>query len=208
MRAVNLLPRDTERRSTTKAEQMAIFTGSGGLVLVTAVLALMFLGASGKVHDQKSKLADANAVLAALPPAPPGPSAAETKLSSDEQPRLTAVRAAFDQRIPWDRVMREVSLVLPDDVWLASLAAKAPDTSAAAAAAASAPGTPVLASGLTISGNTYSHAAVARFLSRLQVIPDLDNVQLQTSQMTRAGNRELVNFTILADVRAPAKAAQ
>jgi Tfp pilus assembly protein PilN len=203
MRAVNLLPKDQARRTRTKTEQKVIFAGSGGFVLVTAILALMFLGASGKVHAEKSKLADATAVLAALPAPPAGPTEAQTKLTSEQQPRLAAVRSAFDQRIAWDRVLREVSLVLPDDVWLASMTAKAPDP---AQAAATAPGTPVVASGLMMTGNTYSHAAVARFLSRLQVIPDLDNVQLQNSQLTRAAGRELVNFTILADVRGSEKA--
>ncbi|MDX6511770.1 MAG: hypothetical protein QOE36_1274 [Gaiellaceae bacterium] len=203
MRAVNLLPRDQARRTTSKTEQRVIFAGSGAVVLVVAILALSFLSASGKVHDEKLKLADATAQLAALPPAPPGPSEAQTRLTTEQQPRLAAVRSAFDQRVAWDRVLREVSLVLPDDVWLASLAAKAPDPTVAAQAVA---GVPVLASGLTISGNTYSHAAVARFLSRLQVIPDLQNVQLQNSQMTRAATHKLVNFTILADLRTPEKA--
>jgi hypothetical protein len=53
---------------------------------------------------------------------------------------------------------------------------------------------------LTIVGKTYSQASVARFLERLQVIPDLKNVQLSTSlaDQTQPG---VVDFTIISDVR-------
>jgi hypothetical protein len=52
---------------------------------------------------------------------------------------------------------------------------------------------------LTILGKTYSQAAVARFLERLQVIPDLKNVQLQTSEPDATPG--VVDFTIISDVR-------
>jgi hypothetical protein len=56
-------------------------------------------------------------------------------------------------------------------------------------------------------GTAYSQNGVARFLSRLSVIPDLANVRLQSSQSQLVDKRELVQFTILADVRAPGAAA-
>jgi Tfp pilus assembly protein PilN len=90
-----------------------------------------------------------------------------------------------------------VSLVLPEDVWLTNLTAVAPDPTAAAA-----PG-----SGFTLTGSTYSQNGVARFLSRLAVIPDLANVRLQSSQSQLLNQRELVQFSILADVRAAGSAA-
>ena len=50
---------------------------------------------------------------------------------------------------------------------------------------------------------TYSQAAVARLLSRLTVVPDLVNVQLQQSTRTKLGSANAVHFTIAADVRRP-----
>ena len=55
--------------------------------------------------------------------------------------------------------------------------------------------------GLVIGGYTYSQDAVARLLSRLQVVPDLTNVQLQSSAVTPLGNSSVVAFTILADIK-------
>jgi hypothetical protein len=37
-------------------------------------------------------------------------------------------------------------------------------------------------------------------MTRLQVVPDLSNVQLQSSKVAEVAGREVVQFTILSDV--------
>jgi hypothetical protein len=72
----------------------------------------------------------------------------------------------------------------------------------------SAPGTPAPvtgpgappADGFVISGYAYSHDGVARLLSRMSVLPDLDNVQLSSSSMTPLGTRNIVSFSISAAI--------
>ena len=100
--------------------------------------------------------------------------------------------------------MRELSLVLPEDVWLTKLSAKSPVSPAASIL----PGQPAVTSGpiptqITIDGYTYSHDAVARLLSRLAVVPDLQNVALQHSAAVEVGRQKVVQFTIAADLRVP-----
>jgi Tfp pilus assembly protein PilN len=117
---------------------------------------------------------------------------------------VTALSAALSRRVAWDRVFRELSLVLPDDVWLATISAKAPvPSSTAIPPAPAAAGAAPAATQFTLDGFTYSHAAVARLLSRLAVVPDLVNVQLQQSTRTEVGAANAVHFTIAADVRRP-----
>ena len=53
----------------------------------------------------------------------------------------------------------------------------------------------------TIQGRTYSHDGVARLLSRLQVVPDLTNVQLQSSTLAKVGGQDVVEFSIAADIK-------
>lgn len=201
MRAVNLLPKD-DIRVVTKVQKIAVGVGTGGAVIMTALLAMMFLGASSKVHDAQLTLDDLHAQLAVIPPPPPGPTAGETALASQEKPRADAVSAALQRRVAWDRVMRELSLVLPEDVWLSKLSAKSPVspsmTLTGSAPAAGGPPTQV-----TIDGYTYSHDAVARLLSRLAVVPDLQNVALQHSSLVKVENQSVVQFTIAADLRLP-----
>jgi Tfp pilus assembly protein PilN len=204
MRAVNLLPRD-ERAKRTTAERAPVFVGLGLLVILFAVLSVMFLGASASLKDKQNALGEERKQLALLPPLPKAQTALEAGLAGEQKARVSAVTSALSRRVSWDRVLREFATVLPNDVWLTSLQAHAPSSPASAAPAVpTAPG--AAPSGFVISGYTYSQDGVARLLSRLNVLPDLTNVQLQTSSLTKVGLQDVVQFTILADV-APAGAA-
>jgi Tfp pilus assembly protein PilN len=206
MRAVNLLPRDQGRRRRTRAEQAPLVVGLGLLVVVTLALSAAFLSASSKARDKESELGSLQNQIAILPPVPKGPTPIEAGLAGERSARVTALSSALARRVSWDRVLRELSLVLPDDIWLTSLSARSPASPASAApAAAKAPG--AAPTGLTVNGYTYSHQSVARLLSRLSVLPDLSNVQLQQSTLARVGTQTVVQFTILADVQPPGGAA-
>jgi Tfp pilus assembly protein PilN len=205
VRAVNLLPRD-ERAKRTTAEQAPLFVGLGLLLVVFVALAVMFLGASASVKDKQNALGDAKAQLAQLPPLPKAQTAIEAGLAGEQKARVSAVTSALSRRVSWDRVLREFATVLPDDVWLTSLSAHAPASPASAAPAPLvAPGT--APDGFVINGYTYSQDGVARLLSRLNVLPDINNVQLQTSSLTKVGLQDVVQFTILANVSPPGAAS-
>ena len=197
MRAVNLLPRDHGQR-TIKKESLPVLVGGCSALLVVAVLGALYMMGSGKIAAQQRKVDDLNRHFQALPPPPPGPTAAQQALAGQQSARVSALTAALANRVSWDRVFREFSLVLPDDVWLTQLAAKSPISPATNASSASTTGTP---SEFTITGRTYSHDGVARLLSRMQVIPDLTNVQLVSSSVTKVGNQNVVEFSIAADIK-------
>jgi len=198
MRAVNLLPRDDGRqRGTTREQNPAVIGGVASVVLVTAILAAWFLTASGDVASNQKRADAAQAELAATP-VPPPTSPGSSQLAQEKKARIAALSSALAGRLAWDRVLRELSLVLPDDVWLTSLSAQAPS----AAAGASSTG-----AGFTIEGKAYSHDGVARLLARLSIVPHLANVQLQHSAMTTsATGRKVVEFAIVASVKAPGAA--
>ncbi len=199
MRAINLLPRDDTRRN--QKTQWIVLVPVVVAVLLAALLSATFLSASGKVKDRQAQLSSLKDTLAAIPVPDASKIQSQTALASDKQVRVTALSGALSRRVAWDRIFRELSLVLPDDVWLTTLSAKAPVSSSVPAAAPAATGTALAATELTLDGTTYSHAAVARLLSRLSVIPDLVNVQLQQSTLTKVGTAATVHFIIAADVR-------
>jgi Tfp pilus assembly protein PilN len=89
--------------------------------------------------------------------------------------------------------------VLPEDVWLKDFAAASPFPASSSTPAVAVAGQPPTL--LTINGYTYSHDAVARLMSRLAVIPDLQNVWLSQSTLSELGGRPIVTFTLKADVR-------
>ena len=195
MRAVNLLPRDEVPKSF-EAKRGVVFGAAGGAALVTVGLVALMLGASGAITEHRAATDSANAELAALPAAPNAAenAAQNAALAAELSKRSTALSTALAGRVAWDSVLRQVSQVLPDDVWLTSLTSTDPEASETDPNAAT-------ATGVVLAGSTYAHSGVARLLSRLSVAPTLANVRLQTSAIAEDGSSTLVQFAILADVK-------
>jgi|GraSoiStandDraft_16_1057320.scaffolds.fasta_scaffold961648_2 Tfp pilus assembly protein PilN len=210
MRAVNLLPRQQVEHKRETPNAIALVAGLGGAALLLALVG-GFLLANRSVDRQRQALTDARAVLAATP---------AKKLSADTQAfrktvltqreqRSLALASAIGKRVAWDRILRHVTLVMPDDVWLQTLTGSVPLDSTSATTvgvpttptAPSSSALPPAPTALTIQGYTYSQDGVARLLERLAVIPDLQNVQLETSQSQLVGSHTVISFTIVSDIR-------
>lgn len=198
MRAVNLLPRDEGR--TRRQPGAVALTAVLGAVLLTAVLCGWFLMTSSGVSDKQAQLDAARAELAAIPPPAPA-EASQSTLVAEKDARLTVLGTALGNRIAWDRVLREVSLVVPDDVWLETMNTNGPDPAAAAAPPPPGQTAKPPTGSFAITGYTYSHDGVARLLARLAVIPHLQNVKLGSSTLDSEGARPIVKFAISADLR-------
>jgi Tfp pilus assembly protein PilN len=219
MRAINLLPKDDGRRGGPSLSTPVAITIVAGLIFVTALLGLLYSGAHGKVKSRRLELSQKQAELAAIPVPAQSQLQQQDALVADKQARVTALNLALSKRVAWDRVFREFALVLPDDVWLVTLSATAPvtatatttptpaastSTSTSSSTSSSAPTTSLVGTlGFNLEGYTYSHDAVARLLTRLAVVPDLEQVQLLTSEKAKLGARTVIHFTIAANVRAP-----
>jgi len=195
MRAVNLLPREGQRE---KRKPQTLQMGAVvGVVVVTGLLCASFLSKTSAVAQERTNLDLAHKELASIPP-PAAVHSAEPQLAETRNARLTAVASALDRRVPWDRLLRQFSLVLPEDVWLTTLSARSPVAAVidpVTALPGAAPDT------FVFSGYSYSHESVARLLARLAVVPDLTNVQLQRSALTSVAGRQIVQFTIVAALR-------
>jgi hypothetical protein len=197
MRAVNLLPKDEGR--TRRQPGAVSLTAVLGAVLLTSVLCGWFLMASSGVSGKQGELDARRAELAAIPP-PTAPDTSQSTLVAEKDARLNLLGQALSKRIAWDRVLREISLVIPDDVWLETMNTSGPDEVAAAAPPpGQAPTTP--SGSFAITGYTYSHDGVARLLARLAVIPHLENVKLGSSAIDSDGPRPIVKFNITAGLR-------
>jgi Tfp pilus assembly protein PilN len=194
VRPVNLLPRDDSKGQRPQPGAVTLTAVLGG-VLVTALLAGLFLTTSSTVGDRQAEVDGLRAELAAIPPPPE--STGQTTLETEKSQRVTVLGQALGSRVAWDRMLREISLVLPEDIWLESLNANAPDATAAAAA----PGTQAGKGAFTITGYSYSHDGVARLLARLSVLPQLERPTLGSSVLDKSKPRSVVKFTISAALR-------
>jgi Tfp pilus assembly protein PilN len=200
MRAVNLLPKDDQNRSTRKQNVPALIA-TALIVLVTGLIGVTYLSAKGTAESKKTELGSARDELALMPSVADinAKDAPRQTLKNEHDARVNALSTALTRRVAWDRILREISLVLPNDVWLRNMSATSPTPASGTSPAATPPGLPPTL--MTIEGSTYSHDAVARLITRLSVIPDLKNVWLTKSELGVIAGRSIVSFTILADVR-------
>jgi Tfp pilus assembly protein PilN len=207
MRAVNLLPQDLAR--TRKPVNRVALAGVAGGAAVSMLLGALYLNAHASVTDRELELSAAQAELAAIPK-PKVQSSGDEQLALERSGRVTAVTKALGSRVGWDRLFRELSSVLPGDVWLTDLQAQVPkpvaveaagatDISNAATAPAASEAVPVAP--FTIQGYTYTQEGVARFLARLAVVPDLKDVELESSKKSPLAGQDVFQFAITAQIR-------
>jgi Tfp pilus assembly protein PilN len=211
MRAVNLLPKEVQRASAQKPVAPVLIS-----ILLVAVSGFVLWKMHGDLQSTiKSQQADIDAINSVPPKIAPEVTQAQRDASLQEGPRITALDSALKTRIPWDNLLRQVSLVVPDDVTLRTLTLTAPvagDTSLVA------PPSAKTDQMVTIEGSSYSQDGVARFLARLDVVGALKNVTLTDSTVVTppadsasssgdsGSGGGLVNFTISADVVPPGQA--
>jgi Tfp pilus assembly protein PilN len=206
VRAVNLLPRDLEK-TKSRRQSPPVLTGVIVGVVVIAVLAIGFVQASTNVSHKRTELDAARAELALIP-SPVVPDSISSTLAGQRMLRIAALQSALNGRIGWDRVLREISLVLPEDVWLSGLTLEAPAFTPLVpipgGTTEAVPNTPTTAvTGFTMNGKAFSHEGVARLLSRLALVPDLEHVTLGHSTRVQGGPRGSVEFSVTAGIRAP-----
>ena len=198
MHAFNLLPKE-EVRAEKESKQSAIphvIVALAG-VLVFAALAAFYLSSSAAVTKKSGELDDLRGQLASLqvPEKQPQAPSEGPNIDSERAARTAALSTALADRLAWDRVLRELALVLPTDVTLVTLDATAPSPGSAGAATSGG------VSSFRVTGTSASQASVARLLSRLQVIPELQNVQLEFATASEDPAVPGVNFAITASVR-------
>jgi Tfp pilus assembly protein PilN len=217
MRAVNLLPRD-EHRARLEGKRTPVLVAAGGIGVVTVAAVLLGLSASGSAGDKRAELKSVNAAIARLPKAQE-PTVSNGTIAQERTDRIAALSAALSTRIPFDRLFRQIATVLPEDAWLTGLKATAPTSlSPAAGTSGSAPAlTSTAQDDVTIAGATYSQDSVVRVLSRLAIVPALQDVRLTSSALVepqssasetpgspgpaKKSGRKVVTFTINASLR-------
>jgi len=180
MRPVNLIPLEDRRGQNAPLRTGPVaYILIGALVLALAgVTALVLTG--NQISDRKSELAQVKREDAAATAR--GESLAPYALCAAlHEQRVARISSLADSRFDWERVMRELSLILPHDVWLVSLDATAsPEVggSSGGSMRGSIPG-PALA----ISGCAAGQEAVAGFVTALKDIDGVTRVGVESSEL-------------------------
>jgi Tfp pilus assembly protein PilN len=201
MRAFNLLPKEeaAEKKEGRPSPVPQVLIALAG-VLVFAAVAAFYLSASSTVTSKTEELDGLRGELASLqvPEQQPGSKGSAADVDGQRAARTAALSTALADRLAWDRILREVALVLPTGVTLAELKAAAPSPG-------SATGSSTAERTLTLNGSATNQAAVAVLISRLQVIPELRSVELHYAT-SPDDNGGLLAFEVIATVRQGATA--
>ena len=176
MRAVNLLPPDERRKGLDESARKPLLGAALGIAVVTVLATFLASLAAVDASDKQSKLEAVEEAIAALPK-PQQPAFDVNALVQERTDRESALAAALAGRVSFDRLLRQIALVLPGDAWLTQLDAAAPPTAEELATAT----VPPSDAGVTIQGATWTHDDVAIVLARLSAIPTLTDVRLTSA---------------------------
>ncbi len=180
MRPVNLIPSDQRRDGATVRTGPVAYLIVGALAL-GLVAVIMVVLTNNKIADRRHQIAElqqqqaaVQSRVAALKPF--------IDFNQSEQQRVDEIRQLANSRFDWNRVMRELSRVIPADVSLTSLDASAIGDPGAAGDTSATTDTTAGSPSLTFAGCATSQEAVAGFIAALQDIDGVTGVDLESSQ--------------------------
>jgi Tfp pilus assembly protein PilN len=187
MRPVNLIPAEERRGAHAPMRTGPLpYLFIGALVLALVGVALLVL-AGNQVSERKAEVAQLKQEDAAAQ-ARAQELAAFTQFRSLQQQRAQTIGSLADSRFDWERVMRELSLILPDDAWLVSLDATAsPEAGAGESGGGGSLRTEAAGPALEIKGCAAGQESVAGFVSALKDIDGVTRVGVESSGLGEMG---------------------
>jgi Tfp pilus assembly protein PilN len=174
VRPVNLLPA-RYRPARATGERPGIGYAAIGALAVLLLMVVLYVLTNNKINDAKEATAKATAEAAAAQ-AKAGQLTAYGDFSALRNQRQQAVASIADVRFDWERLMREVALVLPKDVYLTSF-----NGNAGGSAEGDESGNPTLA----LAGCAPDHPRVADTLVRLRKMHNVLTADLANSVKAR-----------------------
>lgn len=189
MRPINLIPPESRRGASAPMRTGPLpYLVVGALVLALAGVALYVL-AGNTVNEREVEVSrlqreDARASAKAQR------LAAFTQFSQMQQARTETIASLADSRFDWERVMRELALILPEDAWLVNLSASASPAVGGEEGGGGGAGLRASALGpaLELNGCAAGQEAVAGFVTALKDIDGVTRVGVESSELGEPEN--------------------
>ena len=182
MRPVNLIPLEERRgaHAPLRSGPLAYILVGTLIAALAAVTSLVLV--DNQIGEREAEVAElsredkaAAAKVARL--------AAYTEFRSLSEQRVSTVTSLADSRFDWERVMRELALILPDDAWLTGLTATASAETGVSGGAGSGLRGSVPGPALELSGCAAGQESVAGFGTALKDIDGVTRVGVQSSEL-------------------------
>jgi Tfp pilus assembly protein PilN len=184
MRPVNLIPvEDRHGESKPLRTGPVAYIVLGALVLALAGVTMLVL-ADNKISDRKSELTQVQSEDAAAK-AKAESLASYTQFAALHEARVQTIASLADSRFDWERVMRELALILPHTVWLTTLDASAGGEGSGGSGSGSLSSS-IAGPSLSISGCAVGQDSVAGFVTALKDIDGVTRVGVESSELAGA----------------------
>jgi Tfp pilus assembly protein PilN len=197
MPRVNLMPPEIAEAARFRRLQFAM---GGAVVAAVAIVGALYVNAHSGVKAAESDLAAAkaestnlNAQLASL--------ASVQSVYTQVAQRQTMLQQAMGAEVRWSYYLTDISLKVPDDVWLTDLEAQQTDlgftATPGAVPAVGVPGAvgPATIAKITYSGVAFEHDDVASWLDALAKEKGFVNPYFTNSSENFIGPKKTYNFT-------------
>jgi Tfp pilus assembly protein PilN len=187
MKPVNLVPQDQRRRRPSEG------SGKGahavlGILSVLLAMAVFYVLTANSITEKESQAEQARIEADQLE-AQAATKNSFTDFAEIAQTRAASVASVASTRFDWERLMRELSRVMPEGSWLTSASASVTGATDAAATATT-PADPATADAgapsATLVGCTPKHSDVARMMVRLRQLHRVVDVELTQSSRADA----------------------
>jgi Tfp pilus assembly protein PilN len=182
MRPVNLLPEEMRRGAQAPMRTGPVpYILVGALVAVLAGVALLVI-TGNQVSERKDEVVQLEHEDAAAKEQAQRLTA-YVQFQELHQQRMTTITSLADSRFDWERVMRELALVLPHNVWLTELAASASSESESGGGGGSLRSS-IVGPALEIDGCGAGQESVAGFVAALKDIDGVTRVGVESSELS------------------------
>jgi Tfp pilus assembly protein PilN len=183
MRPINLLP-GRYRPARASGQRAGIGYAAVGVLAVLLVMIVAYVLTNNGINDAHEKTAAAQQEQQ-VAQAKIGQLQSYGDFASLKASREAAVKSVAESRFDYERLMREIALVLPHNTYLTQFTSTG-DSSGADQTAATGTSTAVGPT-ITVTGCAPSHPGVATAIVRLRKLHNIQDVELKSSQKQEAG---------------------
>jgi Tfp pilus assembly protein PilN len=182
MRPVNLIPPEERRGDAAPIRTGPVaYLIVGALAAVLAAVTVLVL-TGNQISDREARVAELKQQEATAKERAEK-LAAFAEFHTVQEQRTATIRSLADSRFDWERVMRELALVIPDDVWLTGLHASVASGVKVGDAVSISDREEVAGPALELVGCANGQETVAELLAALEDIDGITRVGLVDSQL-------------------------
>jgi Tfp pilus assembly protein PilN len=199
MTAINLLPPDIRHRQKTKRQTVLVAVAgaavAGALVFLWVLQGVHLSQVDRQVADQKQTNAQLQVQIDKLHHF--------AEIRSQLETRKTLLRQTLSGTVEWSGVMHDLSLVMPQQMWLNTMTGTLTSTTPGAVPA-TAPTTPGgsanLVGSIQFQGDAMDKETIALWLTKVETVKGWVNAWLSQAQETKVGVTPVVSFTSSIDL--------